>query len=125
MYTTEGEWVEVYGVSMEPVHEKNWVRVSYDENGEFESVLVVECNYVEPEEPEEPIDPEDPEEPDGTEPPEVTDPDVYVVPNGKSYHMSKECDYLKKYDENDINTVKLSTVSSSLTPCVRCVTNNS
>ena len=119
MYTIEGEWVEVYGVSMEPVHEKDWVRVSYDENGEFESVLVVECNY------EEPVEPEDPEEPDDTDTPEVTDPDVYVVSNGKSYHMSKECEYLEKHDEDDINTVKLSTVSSSLTPCVKCAKDNS
>lgn len=125
MYTNEGEWVEVYDESEYPIHEKDWVRVSYDENGEFESILVVECNYVEPDEPEEPIDPEDPEEPEDPDTPEVTDPDVYVVSNGKSYHMSKECEYLEKYDENDIDTVKLSTVSSSLTPCVKCAKDNS
>ena len=111
MYTTEGKWVEVYGVSMEPVHEKDWVRVSYDENGEFESVLVVECNYVEPDEPENPEEPEDPEEP--------VDPEVYTVPNGRAYHMDKECEYLVDYS-GKINTYKLSEVPSNFVACEKC-----
>lgn len=100
MYNERGEWVEIYDVSFDPIHEKDVVWVSYNEDGELEEIRVIEC--VEPE-----------------ENPTPEDPIVYVVPNGIAYHMDKNCEYLKEY-QNDLVEHYLSEIND-FTPCDKCV----
>lgn len=100
MYNERGEWVEVYGVSFDPIHEKDVVWVSYNEDGELDVIEVIEC--VEPE-----------------ENPAPEDPIVYAVPWGITYHADKNCEYLKEY-QNDLVEYYLSEVND-FTPCDKCV----
>ena len=100
MYNERGEWVEIYDVSFDPIHEKDVVWISYNEDGELEKIEVIEC--VEPE-----------------ENPAPEDPIVYIVPNGRAYHMDKNCEYLKEY-QNDLIEHYLSEVND-FTPCDKCV----
>lgn len=100
MYNERGEWVEAYGVSFDPIHEKDVVWVSYNEDGELDVIEVIEC--VEPE-----------------ENPTSEDPIVYAVPWGITYHADKNCEYLKEY-QNDLVEHYLSEVND-FTPCDKCV----
>lgn len=100
MYNERGEWVEIYDVSFDPIHEKDVVWISYNEDGELEKIEVIEC--VEPE-----------------ENPTPEDPIVYVVPWGITYHADKNCEYLKEYQ--DILVEHYLSEVNDFTPCNKCV----